>query len=218
MTLAIGLVNPEGIVIAADSRQSYRHAAVRIGSDSAIKVFGLTDTVVAATSGFAFLRPQNAPTPQNISTLIEDFKPTLAPNSTVQQVATAFHAAFSTIYAQHIVHVPGEAVSPGTNAIQFIVAGYDQGSRVGELFECNVPGPAPLAAVRTSNNAGPWWIGRNDVAGRVFNGFDGRIQNLPFVQAAHQAGQAFPQLQQLMYIVHWHTMTLQDTPSTSSRV
>jgi len=113
---------------------------------------------------------------------------------------------------------PRRAVSPGTNAIQFIVAGYDQGSRVGELFECNLPGPAPLAAVRTSNNAGPWWIGQNDVAGRVFNGFDGRIQNLPFVQAAHQAGQAFPQLQQLMYIVHWHTMTLQDTPSTSSRV
>ena len=97
------------------------------------------------------------------------------------QVATALHAYFSTIYAQHIVHVPGEAVPAGTIAIQFIVAGYDQGLRVGELFECNVPGAPPVAAARTSNNAGPWWIGQNDVAGRVYNGFDGRIISLPFV-------------------------------------
>jgi len=196
--------------MAADSRQSYRHAAIRIGSDSAIKVFELTDTVAAATSGYAFLRPQDAASAQNISTLVEAFKPTLAPGSTVQQVAAALHAHFNTIYAQHIVHVPGEAVAAGNAAIQFIVAGYDPGSRVGELFECNVPGAPPVAAARTSNSAGPWWIGQNDVAGRVFNGFDARIQSLPFVQAAHQAGQALPQLQQLMYIVHWHTMTLQD--------
>ena len=116
---------------------------MRVGSDSAIKVFELTGTMVAATSGYAFLRPQNAASNQNISTLVEDFKPTLAPNSTVQQVATALHGHFSTVYAQHIVHVPGEAVAAGTTAIQFIVAGYDPGSRVGELFECNVPGPAP---------------------------------------------------------------------------
>jgi hypothetical protein len=112
MTLAIGLVNPEGIVMAADSRQSYRHAAVRIGSDSAIKVFELSDTVVAATSGYAFLRLQNAATPQNISTLVEDFKPTVARGTTVLQIATALHTYFSTIYAQHIVHFPAEAVAP----------------------------------------------------------------------------------------------------------
>ncbi len=127
MTLAIGLVNPEGIVMAADSRQSYRHAAVRIGSDSAIKVFELTDTVVAATSGYAFLRSQNAPSVQNISTLVEALKPTLVPHSTVQQVATALHAHFSTIYDQHIVHFPGEAVAAGGTAIQFIVRSTDLG-------------------------------------------------------------------------------------------
>jgi len=208
MTLAIGLVNPEGIVMAADSRQSYRHEAVRIGSDSAIKVFELTNLVVAATSGYAFLRPQNAASVQNISTLVEDFKATLAPNSTVHQVATALHGHFSTIYAQHIVHVPGEAVAGGSTAIKFVVAGYDPASRVGELFECNVPGPAPAAASRTSNNAGPWWIGQNDVAARVYNGFDPRIVNLPFVQG--QAGPAAQQLQQLMYVVNFNTMTLQD--------
>ncbi len=210
MTLAIGLVNPEGIVMAADSRQSYRHAAVRIGSDSAIKVFELTDTVVAATSGYAFLRSQNAPSVQNISTLVEALKPTLVPHSTVQQVATALHAHFSTIYDQHIVHFPGEAVAAGGTAIQFIVAGFDLGSRVGELFECNVPGAPPAAAVRASTNAGVWWIGQSDVAARVYNGYDGRILTLPFVQAVHQAGQAVPQLQQLTYVVRFHTMTLQD--------
>ncbi len=97
--------------------------------------------------------------------------------------------------------------SKPSTAIQFIVAGFDLGSRVGELFECNVPGPTPTAASLTSNNAGVWWIGQSDVAARVYNGFDGRIINLPFVQPVHQA---VPQLHQLTYVVRFHTMTLQD--------
>jgi hypothetical protein len=53
----------------------------RIGSDSAIKVFELTDTVLAATAGWAFLQPQGSAMMRNISSLIEDFKTTIAGNA-----------------------------------------------------------------------------------------------------------------------------------------
>jgi len=212
MTLAIGLVNPEGVVMAADSRQTYTRAGVvRIGSDSAVKVFELTDTIVAATAGYGFLRPQNEPMSRNIASLIEDFKLIIAAGSGVLAVATALHAHFTNIYNQHTLHFPNEAVAPGSIAVRFIVAGYDPGSRLGVLYEVNAPGTAPQNPVwNSATNSGPSWIGQDDVAGRIFNGFDGRMLSLPLLQAANQAGTALPALGQLLYIVNWHTMTLQD--------
>ena len=59
MSLCITLVTPEGIVMAGESRQTQVIGGVnRIGSDNAIKVFDLTDTVLASTAGWAFLQPQ----------------------------------------------------------------------------------------------------------------------------------------------------------------
>ncbi|SRR6266851_1224705 len=204
MTLAIGLVNPEGVVIAADSRQT--GGAGRVASDNAIKVFDLTDTVVAATSGYAFLRPQNAVSPQSIASLVEEFKPSIVAGATVLDVAVALHAYFDAIYAQHIVHFPGNAVGAGQIALSFVVGGYDPGSRTGVIFACEVPGVAPVNPVRDSNAAGTWWIGQSDVVARIFNGFDPRIGNL-----ALPAGTALPTLAPLMYNVHFAFMTLQDS-------
>lgn len=68
--MTLGSVIPEGVIIAADSRQtSTRSGITRISSDSASKVFQLTDTVAAATAGFAFLWPQGAATMRNIASL-----------------------------------------------------------------------------------------------------------------------------------------------------
>jgi hypothetical protein len=59
MSLCISVVTPEGIVVAGESRQTRVVAGVnRIGSDSAIKVFELTDTVLAATVGWAYFQPK----------------------------------------------------------------------------------------------------------------------------------------------------------------
>ena len=78
MSLCISVVTPEGIVVAGESRQTQFVAGVnRIGSDSAIKVFSLTDTVLAATTGWGFLQPQGSTVQKNISSLIENFKPTI---------------------------------------------------------------------------------------------------------------------------------------------
>ena len=56
MSLAINTTTPEGIVLTADSRQSYRNrkGMARIGSDNASKLFQLNKRVGVAVTGLAF--------------------------------------------------------------------------------------------------------------------------------------------------------------------
>lgn len=74
MSLGIAVTTTGGIVLAADSRQSYqnRKGMGRVGSDSAEKVFQLTSRVGVVVAGLAFLEENG--TPRNISRYIEDFK------------------------------------------------------------------------------------------------------------------------------------------------
>jgi len=63
MTLAINIATPEGIVVATDSRQSYRNAknVYRIGSDSAEKLFRFNSRTAIAIAGPAFLATDGLP-------------------------------------------------------------------------------------------------------------------------------------------------------------
>lgn len=74
MSLAINTTTPEGVVLAADSRQSYRNqkGVSRIGSDSASKLFLVNNRIGVATTGLAFLQENGIP--KNISKFIEQFK------------------------------------------------------------------------------------------------------------------------------------------------
>ena len=74
MSLAINTTTPEGIVLAADSRQSYRNqkGVSRIGSDSASKLFLINNRIGVATTGLAFLNENGVQ--KNISKFIEQFK------------------------------------------------------------------------------------------------------------------------------------------------
>lgn len=74
MSLGINTTTPEGIVLASDSRQSYRNlkGMSRVGSDSASKIFKLSSRVGLIVTGLAFL-PENG-IPKNISRFVDDFK------------------------------------------------------------------------------------------------------------------------------------------------
>lgn len=74
MSLCINTATPEGMVLAADSRQSYRNmkGMSRIGSDSASKVFQLGKKVGVVVAGLAFL-PENGVL-KNISRFIDEFQ------------------------------------------------------------------------------------------------------------------------------------------------
>jgi len=63
MTLIISALTSSGIVLSADSRQTYRNnvGVVRIGSDSAMKLFKLTERCGVAIAGRAFINEDKQP-------------------------------------------------------------------------------------------------------------------------------------------------------------
>jgi len=74
MSLAICATTSEGLVLASDSRQSYRNrkGMARIGSDNASKLFKINERIGIAVTGLAFLPEEGVP--KNISKFIEEFK------------------------------------------------------------------------------------------------------------------------------------------------
>ncbi len=216
MSLCITIVTPEGVVAAGESRQTqFINNVNRVASDSGIKVFELTNRVVATTAGWAYLKAHNSPNILNIAALVEDFKPTIAAGATTLEIAQAMWTHFNDLYQQHLAQYPAAALPAGHVAISFTVAGYNENSRLGELFQFTVPSAVqPAVPQWTSDNSGTWWIGDTDVIGRIVNGYDGRIFGLPFVQAANAANNnanaATTALQGVNYVISWQTMTLQD--------
>lgn len=99
MSLAINTTTPEGIVIATDSRQSFRNrkGMARIGSDNASKLFRLNKRVGVAVTGLAFL-PEDG-VPKNISKFIEQFKHEVdIEKLDVKEIAEKLHYLFDKKY------------------------------------------------------------------------------------------------------------------------
>lgn len=95
MSLAINTTTPEGIILAADSRQSYRNqkGVSRIGSDSASKLFLINNRIGVAVTGLAFLQENGIP--KNISKFIEQFKREVEVEKlSVKEVADKLHFLF----------------------------------------------------------------------------------------------------------------------------
>jgi 20S proteasome alpha/beta subunit len=74
MSIVINTTTPEGIILAADSRQSYRNmkGMARIGSENAMKLFQINKRIGAGIAGLAFLVENGAP--KNLSQFIEEYK------------------------------------------------------------------------------------------------------------------------------------------------
>lgn len=99
MSLAINTTTPEGIVLAADSRQSYRNqkGMARIGSDSASKLFQINSRIGVAITGLAFLPEDNVL--KNVSKFIEQFRrETEVEKMSVKEVADKLHYIFNKKY------------------------------------------------------------------------------------------------------------------------
>lgn len=99
MSLAINITTPGGIVLAADSRQSYRNrkGMVRIGSDNASKIFQLNKRIGVAITGLAFLPEEGIL--KNISKFVEQFKrETDVEKLDVKEAAEKLHYLFDKKY------------------------------------------------------------------------------------------------------------------------
>ncbi|MFA5270365.1 MAG: hypothetical protein WC400_02035 [Patescibacteria group bacterium] len=96
MSLAINIATPEGIVMAADSRQSYRNqkGASRVGSDSASKLFLLNPRVGLAITGLAFI-PEDGMA-KNVSNFINEFCQSNDLDAlSLREIADGIHKLFS---------------------------------------------------------------------------------------------------------------------------
>lgn len=99
MSLVINTTTPEGIVLAADSRQSYRNmkGMARIGSENAIKIFEINRRIGVGIAGLAFL-PEGS-VQKNVSQYIEEFRrDSKVKNMEVKDVARKLNHVFSQKY------------------------------------------------------------------------------------------------------------------------
>ena len=99
MSLVINTTTPEGIVIAADSRQSYRNrkGISRIGSDTAKKLFKINERIGVAITGLAFIEMNGIL--KNVSSVIDEFIATNeVQDMTVEDVANNLYKSFGDAY------------------------------------------------------------------------------------------------------------------------
>ncbi len=141
MSLVINVTTPEGIVLAADSRQSYRNqlGAARIGSDNASKLFQVNDRMAIAATGLAFL-PENGMM-KNISKYIEQFRKNEDTEKlSVREVAEKISKYFSNIYKVE------EQIKAITNQIERDIA-----SNGGKIVKTEIKNNVILAQVEDKN-------------------------------------------------------------------
>lgn len=102
MSLTLCITTPEGIVLAADSRQTYQNKmrVSRIGSDSATKIFVVNKHIGITVAGPAFLNDPNDPngTARGIASFVQEFVEQLDSKATVKSVAEGLKNFFSKIY------------------------------------------------------------------------------------------------------------------------
>lgn len=88
MSLCLAALTPSGIILTADSRQTYRNNAgmTRIGTDNAIKMFKLSDKVGAVIAGRALL-PDADGVLKDAGWFIEQFAKQKIPAASVKEIA-----------------------------------------------------------------------------------------------------------------------------------
>ena len=104
MTLIINVTTPEGIVIASDSRQTYKNAkqAVRIARDSAHKLFSLNKRVMIGVAGVAIF-PDETQKLKGIPQYIDELRNTIdMADMTVKQIAENVYQFFNKKYQPEI--------------------------------------------------------------------------------------------------------------------
>jgi 20S proteasome alpha/beta subunit len=101
MSLTICVTTPEGIILAADSRQSYSNVvrSMRIGSDSATKIFPVDDNIAVTVAGPAFLPdPDNPSQARGIGTFVQEVIDEIAKKDTVSSVADKIKDHLESVY------------------------------------------------------------------------------------------------------------------------
>ena len=201
MTIAVAVAIPEGIVLVAESRQTYSMKVgdiinARVGTDFGKKVFQLGPRVGAVTWGWAFLLGRN------INSYIEEFKSTMDQKGT-SEVEQISHELAEFLTEKYLEHIARKLDTPSPQAIGFYVGGYD--SRGGNIYATYIPEKSVSLVSNTITKSGMNWGGQIDVISRLLKGYDQRIMTLSGFTKDLTA-----ELSKLEYITNFNNMTLQD--------
>lgn len=204
MTIAINLAVPEGIVFAADSRQTYTNARgdVRVGSDNGRKLFQLGPRAAAVTYGWAFLLGRS------IGSHVNDFKVSLGNQQlSVEDMAKGLGQYLTQQYRQSIEQKYGQPVAEDSYAVAALVGGYNEGEKSGQVFEVYAPNGEHYAVRKTNDSPGISWRGQTLVIGRLLKGYDPRLRELPGF--TEELGKSLDEAK-LDFSVDYWAMPLQD--------
>lgn len=112
MTLIIATTNPEGVIVTADSRQTYvnRSNMPRVASDNAAKIITLSDTMAVATAGPAFFLDSGRQ--RAVQSFVEEFRDTQLKAGKTKALKTCVHVAnaFDTFCQQWLARVGEEGI------------------------------------------------------------------------------------------------------------
>jgi len=203
MTIATNIAVPEGLVFAADSRQTFTNARsdVRVSTDNAQKLFQLGPRHAAVTYGWAFLCNRS------IHSHINDFKTTISDQLTTAELANALGKYLTAQYKTHIEKEYDAPVDEKSYALALLVGGYDPGDKEGKVYEVYVPGEEAILVQTTDARVGAAWRGHTLVIGRLLKGYDPRLRELEgFDGKLAKTMETAP----LDYLIDYWTMTLQD--------
>ena len=196
MTIAVCVPVPEGVVLAAESRQVYSNVKknFRIVSDNAQKVFQFSRTVGGLTYGKASISGKS------ILSLVEEYKTKANPiPKSVKGIAQDFGDLLDEKWKAQVAGDPEFE----DGRVGVIAAGYDEdGAR--RVFECIVPGPS-VVEIGSPDRPNAIWKGQSDVVTRLLLGFDPRISELSWFRPEFTS-----ELSKLNYVLMIPAMTLQD--------
>ncbi len=203
MTVALAVVTPDGIVVAADSRTTWGPPGgqYRILSDFTHKVFKVGDVAVT-TYGWALLLGKP------IAGHFAEFNRSLSRSVSVRDVADALADFMGDRMDEHLREGLDEPPAAGVDPLGFLVAGYEDGH--GKTLEVVLPSRAVQEVV--ASTCGAAWRGQTDVIERLIKGID--ASSLLAACASLEAGAAAAALASefasLEYVIPFNSMNLQD--------
>lgn len=204
MTIVVCVLTPDGIVLAADSRQIVESASGQwqINSDRAQKIFPLNPYLGVAFLGQGTFYINQETSPKSIRSIIRLAAKDLPQDCSVETAAVILHDKTKCALQIHQSTLNAKRVG-----LAFYVGGYgSQNSERGELYRCEIPGDIHLE--RTTEDAGLVWNGQHEIVDRLILGYDPRLRQ---ILSDEPANEVFSKLHpKLQLLINFHTMPLQD--------
>lgn len=166
MTIIVTTLVPNGIVIAADSRQVSRSVGgqLRVSSDQAQKIYQINSHLAVATCGLStFYVNEEAPLP--VEEIIRREVGQQNKDIHVIDVAKGLHKRLSEYLLKH-----NNIVAQKEDGVQLFIIGYDSLGDVGKLYRCSITGDVTLE--RETNDPGVFWCGTGAIIDRLILGCD----------------------------------------------